>query len=107
LLSYAEIFFTLFEVSFHMLEFFKTFFRFDRTVTYTEYQRLVGAENYGAASSMGGLHTALRELLGQLGSGRNISVDRGTRGPLVIGSRHKFFEWVKSDFPGAYEAYFK
>jgi hypothetical protein len=76
-------------------------------VSFDQYRRLLDAESYGAASSMGGLHTSLRQLLDNIGSGRNLVIDRGEHGLLTIGSRHEFLEWVKSDFPDAHEVFFK
>lgn len=80
--------------------------RFGR-LSFASYQRLVGAETYGSASSMGSLQTDLFRLLGRLQERGNVVVDRGARGQIVIGSRSKFYEWLKSDFPDAYDCFFK
>jgi hypothetical protein len=76
-------------------------------VSFEQYRRLLDAENYEAASSMGGLHVSLRQLLDRIGSGRNLVIDLGENDLLTIGSRRKFLEWVKCDFPDAYEVFFK
>lgn len=85
----------------------KKLFRRDMHVSFQKYERLQGAETYGAASSMSGLHQELRELLGSIQPGRSLIVDRGRRGSMVIGSRQKFYEWVKSDFPDTYNCFFE
>ena len=90
-----------------MLSFFKRLLSCKPDVSHQAYRNLVDAEGYGAASSMGGLHASLRELQAGLGSGRNLLIDRGGRGILVIGSNQKFLDWVSADFPDAYDRFFK
>lgn len=75
-------------------------------LSYESYQRLIGAEAYGQASSMGALRQDLFRILGYIQKGRNCVIDRGARGQLVVGSRAKFIEWVQEDFPGAYFCFF-
>lgn len=75
-------------------------------LSYESYTRLIGAEAYGQASSMGALRKDLFRMLGNIQKGRNYVIDRGPRGKLTVGSRLKFIEWVQNDFPDAYACFF-
>jgi hypothetical protein len=70
------------------------------------YRRLLDAEIYGAASSMGHLETQLYRLKAMLSSG-GFTVTNSVGKTQKISTKEQFYDWVSHNFPDAYKCFFE
>lgn len=75
-------------------------------LTPSTYRRLLDAEIYGAASSMGFLSNELHRLKARLSSG-GFTVTSNAGQTQRIATKEQFDDWVSHSFPDAYKCFFK
>ena len=69
------------------------------------YRKLLDAEIYGAASSMGYLHRELRRLMARLPQG-GFTVITKPGCTQTITTQEQFYDWVSHHFPDSYKCFF-
>lgn len=72
-------------------------------VSKASFRTLLDAEGYGAASSMGALHSWLDDLILALRSNKQIDIE----GECIIKSQAELFTWIKKHFPDAYSCFYE
>lgn len=72
-------------------------------VSKSAFRTLLDAEGYGAASSMGALHSWLEELIHATRCNRPIDIE----GDCIIRSQAELLRWIKKHFPVAYSCYYQ